>query len=915
MNVRRWSLVLGAALAVGLVGAPAGQAASEPPEPAPHVSSADGITVATDALGSTVTWKPRTDVPMGDARPEFRVGDQRIGVPVPSEGALALRVDRRLRPAQVSVVSGGRVLAGAKLTIAELKAGGSGGASRADTVPTVPAVSRVLDRDPAKPGRYRTSAFTYALPSVHIPGYPAAVEMRGHVVAPVGAAGRRGVVLFLHGRHGTCYSPGGDEVSIDWPCAGGMKAIPSYLGYTQQQKLLASQGFVTVSISANGINGQDDMDIDSGAAARAVLVRKHLDVFADWAAGKGAGPAARSALAGHLNMRKVMTVGHSRGGEGVDRAAIKARAGDRFTIAGQVLVAPTDFGQQVAVGIPTTVLLPYCDGDVSDLQGQLFVDQSAGRATGDRALRTSVLVMGANHNYFNSQWTPSLAAAPAQDDWWDDEDPVCGSGAPQRLTAKQQRAVGSAYIAAAARTYLTSSTTARALLDGTPVRAASAGKAVVLTHALGGRRTGLVRADVSPHFRASAHATASVCAGFVDGSARPCARDDSVQSPHWSPLQWGWLPVAPHAVKVAWTAKAARVAFTPTRPLGSARYLDLRVIVPPQKSRPTFQVVVRDAEGGSTTLTPQRSASVLPGAPTGAGWAQNVRVRLPKGVVLAPSSSIVLRSTSSRGVVYLLDVYGSAPGLVRSTANVLTVARLSLPAATVVPVAVGQQSATLRIPVRGASERTGSVRLGIIDPQNGETTVVDRVIRPGQTSLDVRLARAWDDAYSDSEDGPDYVVVANATHNSVVDGYIGGVVARSAAERPHVVVDDVEASASPGQGLRWVVKLSGPVSRDVEMTVRAIPLPDPTWTELAGRDLLPGWAADHLAGAPSAAGVSAAGLTTSVVIPAYATSAVLEIPVRAGVSFTGVRHVALGLDTSEFGGVVPPLIGTVTSAG
>ena len=85
-----------------------------------------------------------------------------------------------------------------------------------------------------------------------------------------------------------------------------------------------------------------------------------------------------------MNLRRVMTVGHSRGGEGVVRAAIRAGAGDRFKIKGQVLVAPTDFGRQVAVGVPTTVLLPFCDGDVSDLQGQQYVDQGARIAAGDR---------------------------------------------------------------------------------------------------------------------------------------------------------------------------------------------------------------------------------------------------------------------------------------------------------------------------------------------------------------------------------------------------------------------------------------------------------------------------------------------------------------------------------------------------
>ena len=104
-----------------------------------------------------------------------------------------------------------------------------------------------------------------------------------------------------------------------------------------------------------------------------------------------------------------MLVGHSRGGEGVDRASIQIPLSAPYRIAGQVLVAPTDFGIQTAPYVPTVTLLPYCDGDVSDLQGQKFTDVSRDLAAGDTSLKSSVLVMGANHNFFNTEWTPGIA--------------------------------------------------------------------------------------------------------------------------------------------------------------------------------------------------------------------------------------------------------------------------------------------------------------------------------------------------------------------------------------------------------------------------------------------------------------------------------------------------------------------------
>jgi hypothetical protein len=909
MDVRRWSTrlaaTLAAVLATGALAVPAGHAATGP-VPGPSTTT-DGITVAPDRLGTTFTWHPEDGLPTGDARPEFWVAGRPLGVPVEVGDALRLRVAglSKLRAAQVSVVSGGRVLAGA--------AADQRGTARAASVPTVPPVSKVLAKDPGISGKYKTTSFKYALPSVTIPGYQQKIEMRGNVVAPVGAKGRRGVVLFLHGRHITCYTPGGEDVSIDWPCAGGQKSIPSYLGYTAQQKLLASQGFVSVSISANGINGQDGQDLDAGAAARALLVRRHLDLLADWGAGKGAGPAARTQLAGHLNMRKVMTVGHSRGGEGVNRAAIKTMPGDRFTIIGQVLVAPTDFGQQVAVGLPTTVILPYCDGDVSDLQGQMYVDQGAQLATGDRSLKSSVLVVGANHNYFNSQWTPGVAAAPSNDDWWDDKDAVCGTQAPQRLTGAQQRAVGSTYVAAAARTYLTTDYSARALLDGTSVRAASAGKAVVLTHATGGRRTSLVAATSSPTFAAGPGASASVCKPAAADESATCDPDNPTESPHWTPQTWGPFGNVPSAIKIGWTAKGAKVSFTPKRALGSSQYLDVRVVVPRQASAPTFEVLLRDAKGKVAVLSPVRKPSVLPGPTIGNGWAQDVRVKVPAGTVLRAGASIVLRSTSTRGQVYLLDVYGSAPGLIASTASVRTVPVLDLPLATLLPASPGSATAVIHVPVRNTATVSGKVEITVLDPDSMAGWKTVHTIQPGQTSLDLTVPRPpQDDAYSDPTSGAaGAYLFARAVRNAVVDGYVGVVAAASGAPRPHFVVTQTHASAAPGESLRWEIRLSGPTTSDVYIPVVAVA--DPASAELAGADLLPGWAKRYLSGPVTAQPVSTIGLEIYVVIPAYQTAAIVEIPIREAVTFTGERHLRLEAATAEFGPKTTTLTATVAT--
>jgi hypothetical protein len=68
--------------------------------------------------------------------------------------------------------------------------------------------------------------------------------------------------------------------------------------------------------------------------------------------------------------------------------------------------------------------------------------------------------MGANHNFYNTVWTPSSNVPGAINDWLafvpgGRSDPQCGSGkGNQRLTEEQQRGTGLAYMAAFFRAYV-----------------------------------------------------------------------------------------------------------------------------------------------------------------------------------------------------------------------------------------------------------------------------------------------------------------------------------------------------------------------------------------------------------------------------------------------------------------------------
>ncbi|GEL94281.1 hypothetical protein [Cellulomonas composti] len=900
MRRQRWGAAFVVALVLGGLAPAAARAADGEPSVGLATLSPGDVRVSSDEGGSTVSWQPDEPLPYGDARVEFALDGTLLGVPTAFGGAYILRVPGRtdVVAARVQVVLGGRVLAGP-----------DEGAATPRAQAKVPAVTEVLTKDPGVRGSYGITSFGYTLPSVKLPEMPAKVEMVGQVVAPVGAPGKRPVVLFLHGRHTTCYKVGSDDMSIDWPCRGSWKPVPSYLGYTQAQRLLASQGYVTVSISANGINGQDGDLLDAGADARAILVRAHLNLLADWNAGKGTGPSQRTTLRGHLAMDKVMTVGHSRGGEGVQRAALQAAAGDRFSIAGQVLVAPTDFGQQVAVGVPTTVLLPYCDGDVSDLQGQMYVDQGARDADGDRALKSAVLVIGANHNYFNSQWTPGTASAPAWDDWWDPADAVCGDSAPQRLTATEQRAVGATYIAAAARTYLTSDASAVPLLDGTPVRAASAGDAVVLSHVVGGKRSTLVvpgtRGTVTP----SAGMTSTLCTGADTGlGGTICGRDHG--SPHWSPQAWSWADPAPSLLRLRWSAKGALATIPVDLDLRYRRYLDLRLVAPPQSTTPSVEVVFRDRSGKTRASVPLRQATPLPTTMTGHEWAQNVRVAFPAGIDRASITSIALRSTSSAGTLYVLDVSAAARGTA-SSIGVRDVVRLDLPAATTFDAGSdGDQTGYVRVPVVGSSSVAARVVAYAIGSTDGSVKRRVMTVRPGQKYLDVPFHYSGDDAYVDEGSPfPSAYLALRATRNAVVDSYVGTVSTRSNTPRPTVEVVDPDATAVPGESLEWHIRLTEPMTQELYLTVS---FAAPTGSELTVGDLLPGWVSGRT-GASASTPLSEAGLEVLVVVPAYSTGGLIEVPVRRGVTFTGTRSTTLVVDTSQFGPASLTLHGDVTA--
>ncbi len=316
--------------------------------------------------------------------------------------------------------------------------------------------------DPGATGPRAVSTLDYTLGDTAFTptGFPGPVEITGRAYYPAALTGPYPFVLLLHGRHATCYmgTSAGGTGFLEWPCTPPRQPIKSYLGYEYVATALASNGYFVVSIGSNGINAKDNQVFDLGAQARAELIQRHLDL---WNTTNTSGSPFGSQFGGKVDLSNVGTMGHSRGGEGVVRHYLYNQSlGSPYGIRAVFPLAPVDFNRPVINNVPLAVLLPYCDGDVADLQGVHYYDDARYRVAGDPAAKHTILVMGANHNFYNLMWTPEYFAPGAADDWLTfvsggSGDPHCGRvPGNARLSPAQQRGTGLAYMSAFFRTYL-----------------------------------------------------------------------------------------------------------------------------------------------------------------------------------------------------------------------------------------------------------------------------------------------------------------------------------------------------------------------------------------------------------------------------------------------------------------------------
>ncbi|MCA1641768.1 MAG: hypothetical protein LC785_07435 [Acidobacteria bacterium] len=494
--------------------------------------------------------------------------------------------------------------------------------------------------DPGTTGAYAVTReeYDYGNLAFQPSGFPSAVEVKASIHHPTDLTGGPfPVVVFLHGRHSTCYGKSG-LASLRWPCRSTETVIPSYQGYDYVAQVLASNGYIVVSVSANGINAYDNNVTDLGMQARAELVQRHLNQLNTFNTA-GAAPFGTK-FVGKIDLTRVGTMGHSRGGEGVVKHYVhNASLGSPYGIKAVFPLAPVDFNRPVVNNAALAVVLPYCDGDVSDNQGVHFYDDARYNVAGDTGAKHTIQVMGANHNFYNTVWTPGMFPAGTSDDWnayvsGGTSDSQCGTVAGnKRLTSAQQRGTGTAYMSAFFRVYVGGETQFTPLLTGAapPPASAQTTNLNVSYHApdVAAKRRDVNRLLASPDLTTNTLGGASAQTGLTP---HDLCGGDSPQPQHCLPSTQS-TSRQPHTVpsarsslrglsqlRTGWAAGGA--TYTNDLPLGARdvsafEALQFRVSVNFADARnatnaaQSFSVVLTDDTGAQSTVVVGSASSAL----------------------------------------------------------------------------------------------------------------------------------------------------------------------------------------------------------------------------------------------------------------------------------------------------------------
>ncbi|MCR1782855.1 hypothetical protein KVF89_09950 [Nocardioides carbamazepini] len=231
------------------------------------------------------------------------------------------------------------------------------------------------------------------------------LEVRGALYYPQDRTEPSPVIILVHGNHGSC-DAGQDPVTAS--CA---QFKRNEAGYAYLGENLATWGYTTFSVSQDQMMMRQDGPKGKGMHQRRKLIAAALDALS--AANEAGGlpvdehTTIGTTLAGRLDMTRIGLMGHSRGGDAVtsfiDYNRIRTD-GPRYPLRGVISLAPVDYERKAPYGTPYLSILPWCDGDVSNLQGARFFERSQYINADDPFPRIQSSQLGANHNWYNTVW-------------------------------------------------------------------------------------------------------------------------------------------------------------------------------------------------------------------------------------------------------------------------------------------------------------------------------------------------------------------------------------------------------------------------------------------------------------------------------------------------------------------------------
>jgi hypothetical protein len=245
------------------------------------------------------------------------------------------------------------------------------------------------------------------------------VRLNGVIAVPAGNDGPYPVAVILHGNHPGCPIPEGDMVDR-WPCDPSVER-PNYRGFAYLVQQLADAGYVALSMN---INAEYTFGFGEPYPVERLkqLVDLHLKALGE--ATNGGENAFGVDLAGRADLSRLAFIGHSQGGEGaywliqnedLEQPQVAANLGYGPAY-GLLMVAPSaNLGGASPITVPLAIILPACDGDVINQEGQLFYEITR-MEPAKPAWASSAWLESANHNYFNETLKDESLARPGRPD-------------------------------------------------------------------------------------------------------------------------------------------------------------------------------------------------------------------------------------------------------------------------------------------------------------------------------------------------------------------------------------------------------------------------------------------------------------------------------------------------------------------